>query len=303
MRPTRTCLTILAACTVAGLAGCKSDSSTPASTTTTPNASLVGLWTGTDSDNPTTTLNVIVNSANEFTAIRSDGVQFTGIMEVSGDTLVAAVAGYANFGASFPDSSVYGIGTLDGTVNPGTSLTATVSFTTNGGTSLPGSWSLVPGSLSSVASSLASVAGSYTDNATGATVSIAATGSIGSQDATTGCVLSGTIGTGDTAIDEYQVAYTLAGCRSNYAVLNGLSLTGMGYLDNSTSPASFTYAVTGSSAGSEYGIAATLTSRCARPHHPLGHPSGRGDPRSGKGHDCRRTCRHRAGQRGRREGH
>ncbi|MFI4890089.1 MAG: hypothetical protein ACHQIL_06105 [Steroidobacterales bacterium] len=250
------------ACIAVSLVGCK-NSDSAASTIPTANASVVGLWTGTDTDNPTLTLNAVIDSTGEMIVIRSDGVQFVGNLQISGDTLATALDGYANFGTSFSDRSIYGIGTLDGTVTPGTSIAATVSFTTNSGTSIPGSWSFTPGALTSVGSSLTTVTGNFTDDATGATVSITGSGAMTSQDATTGCVLNGTIGTGDTTIDEYQVSYTLESCTGKYAVLNGVKFSGMGYMNFSTTPATLTYAVAGSSTTgsttSNFGIVSNLT--------------------------------------------
>jgi hypothetical protein len=245
-------------CIALSIVGCK-NSGTSASATPTPNATVVGLWTGTDADS-TLGLNAIIDSTGEMIVIRSDGAQFVGNLQISGDTIAAALDGYANFGSSFPDNSIYGIGTLDGAVNPGTSITATVSFTTNGNTSIPGSWSFTPGALTSVGSSLSSVTGNFADNATGATVSITSSGAMTSQNEPgTGCILTGTIGTADPAVDEYQVSYTLQLCTANYAVLNGVSFTGMGYLDFSTIPATLIYAVAGSLANGNFGIVSNLT--------------------------------------------
>lgn len=247
------------ACITAGLAGCNGSGNTIASSGATPNASVVGLWSGTDTDNPDLAYNVIIDSTGDMVAIRSDGVQFVGVLTISGDSVAASLGGFANFGSSFPDNSIYGIGTLSGTVTPGTSITANVTFTTNGGTSIPGDWTLTPGTLTGTGSSLTAVTGSFTDTVTGATVSVSAAGAIASQNATTGCVLSGTIGTSDTAIDEYQVSYTLAGCSGAYAVLNGVAFTGLGYLDTTISPATLTYAVSGSSGNGNFGIVSILT--------------------------------------------
>ncbi len=248
------------ACIVISVAGCNNSDSTTG--TTTPNASVVGLWTGTDADSGLV-LNAIINSAGEMIVIRSDGLQFVGNLQVAGDTIAATLDGYTNYGSSFTDNSIYGIGTLDGTVVPGTSISASVTFTTNGGTSIPGSWSFTPGALTSVGSSAAAVTGNFTDNATGATVSITASGAMTSQNPATGCVLNGTISTTDTAIDEYQVSYTLEDCTetspTNYTILNGVTFTGMGYLDFSTTPATLTYAVAGSSANGNFGIISNLT--------------------------------------------
>jgi hypothetical protein len=245
------------ACLAAALVGCHGGDSIGGSTTT-PNASIVGLWNGTDSDNPGLAYNVIIDSAGDMVAIRSDGVQFVGTLQISGDSVAASLAGYANFGASFPDRSIYGIGTLSGTVNPGTSIAAMVAFTTNGGTSLPGDWTLTPNALTDAGSSLNSVNGTFTDSVTGATVVISAAGVMSSQDANTGCTLTGTIGTSDTSLDEYQVSYTLANCSGDYAVLIGVPFAGLGYLDTTVSPATLTYAVAGTSSNGSFGIVSVL---------------------------------------------
>ncbi len=246
-------------CLAIGLVSCNGSNGTIAGGTATPNASVVGLWGGTDSDNPDLALNVIINSGGEMVAIRSDGAQFVGTLQISGDAIDATLDGYANFGSSFPDNSIYGIGTLSGSVDPGTSLTANITFTTNGGNSLPGAWSLTPGTLTNVGSSLVSVTGNFTDTLTGASVSITASGAMTSQNPNTGCVLNGTISTPDTAINEYQVNYTLAGCSASYAVLDGVNFSGLGYLDNTTTPVTLTYAVSGSSASGNFGIVSFLT--------------------------------------------
>jgi hypothetical protein len=245
------------ACLAAGLGGCGSGN-TIGSSTTTPNASVVGLWSGTDTDNPGLTYNVIIDTAGDMVAIRTDGVQFVGVLQISGDTVTSSLAGYANFGSSFPDRSIYGIGTLNGTVTPNTSISANVAFTTNGGTSLPGDWTLTPASLTDAGSSLNAVNGNFTDTVTGATVAINASGAMSSQDANTGCILSGTISTIDTSIDEYEVTYTLASCSGDYAVLSGVTFAGLGYLDTTVSPANLTYAVAGSSSNGNFGIVSVL---------------------------------------------
>ena len=239
-----------------GLSGCKNDNSTGTGTNTT--SSLAGLWGGTDADDSGITLNVLISSTNQMVVIRSDGVQFTSDLQLCGNAVVGAVDGYTNFGTSFSDGSGYGIGTLDGTFVEAASITATVQFTTKSGTSLPGSWSLTPGSLSTSGSSLTAVTGNFTDKATGATVSITSSGAMTSQDASTGCVLNGTIGTDDTTIDVYQVSYTLESCTATAAVLNGITFTGLGYVDSTTSPAVLTYAVSGSGTAGNYGIVSAL---------------------------------------------
>jgi hypothetical protein len=261
MRAPRTRLIGLSAVVTASwlAASCNSSTSGLGTSTTTTNQSATGVWSGTDS---VTSLGVvgIVNSAGQATFIRSDGVQFDGSVQVSGTTLAATITGYTNFNQTFSDGSTYGIGTLNGTVSSGGSLTATLAFTTNGGTALTGSWSLSFEALSATASSTAAVQGNYTDVATNAVLSITSTGVMTEQNAANGCVLNGSISTTDSSTNVYQVSYTLEDCTGANAVLNGVQFTGLGYLDVSASPVELVISVAGANSTSQYGIVSDLSS-------------------------------------------
>jgi hypothetical protein len=238
------------------LAGC--NSTTDGSSTTTTNASASGVWSGSDSVSGLTVAGII-NSAGRAAFIRSDGVQFDGTVQVSGSNLAVTVDGYSNFPGDFSDGSDYGIGTLDGSVSTAGTLAATLTFTTNGSTSISGSWSLSYVSLSSSGSSLATVAANYTDSVTGVTVSITSAGVMTAQNGSNSCVLNGSISTGDSTTDVYEVAYSYEDCTGTYASLNGVQFTGLATLNTSTSPIQLTIAVTGtSSSGAKYGIVSTL---------------------------------------------
>jgi hypothetical protein len=238
------------------LAGCiGADSDTGTSTTT--NQSAVGIWSGTDSVTGLA-VTAIVNSSGESVFLRSDGVQFAGTAQVSGSSLAVAVDGYSNFTNTFPDGTTTGVGTISGTVTTSTTMTVTLSFNTSGDTAITGTWTLSFNALSSVASSLAAVTASYTDGITGATVSIDGLGDVDSQDPATGCVLTGTISTNDTAYDIYQIAFTYKSCIGNYAVLNGVDMTGLAVLDTGVSPQQLVIAVTGQSSSGAYGITSYL---------------------------------------------
>jgi hypothetical protein len=238
------------------LAGCNSTSDDSNSTTT--NATATGIWTGSDS---VSGLNItaFINSAGQATFIRSDGIEFVGTVQVSGNTLAVTVDGYSNFGTTFSDGSTYGIGTLNGSVMTGETLTATLSFTTNDNTSISGTWSLTYDTLSNTASSTAAVSANYTDSVSGAVVSITSTGAMTSQSGSTGCVLNGSISTGDSTHDIYEVAFTYEDCTGTDAVLNGVQFTGLAILDTEDSPAQLSVAVSGSSSTAKYGIVSTLT--------------------------------------------
>lgn len=237
------------------LAGCNSPTDNSGSSTT--DASATGVWTGTDS---VTNLAVtaFIDAGGQAVFFRSDGVQFTGSAQVASSTLAVTVDGYSDFPSAFSDNSTYGIGTLNGTVSTATRLAATLTFTTNGGTALTGTWSLNFAAQSNTASSTTAVSGNYTDNVNGAVLSINTSGTMTSQNANNGCVLNGSISTSDGTHDIYQVAFSYGNCTGTYAVLNGVQFTGLATLSGG-SPAQLTLAVTGASSTARYGIVSTLT--------------------------------------------
>jgi hypothetical protein len=235
--------------------GCNSTSDEGSSTTT--NASATGVWSGTDSVSGLS-VTAFINSGGQATFIRGDGAQFVGSAQVSGDTLAVTVDGYSDFPAAFSDGSTYGLGTLSGTVTTGSTITATLSFTTNDGTAIGGSWSLTFQSQSNSGSSTSAVSANYTDAVTGAVLSITSNGDMTEQNASNGCVLNGSISTGDTSQDIYEVAYSFGNCTGTYAVLNGVQFTGLASLNTSVSPAQLVMGVTGASSTSKYAIISTL---------------------------------------------
>ena len=259
------------ACLSTCLVGC-GGSSGSGSMTPPPNASLVGLWAGTDANSgfPVT---AIIDSAGNLVVIRSDGLQFVGDLQIAGNTIAATLSGYANFGRSFPDTgAIYGIGTLTGSAATAASISAAVSFTTvTTSTPVPGSWTLTPDAASGVPSALSDVTGNFAVVSPGVSaappidsLSITAAGLMSGQGSTTGCLLQGTISTPDTAINEYAVSYTISGCTANYAVLNGVTFSGLGFANYATSPATLTLAVRGTATtdamnGIDFGIISALT--------------------------------------------
>ena len=217
------------------------------------NASATGVWGGTDS---VTGLSVAgyIDSAGNAAFIRADGVQFVGATQVSGDTLVAAVVAYTNFGSTFNDGSTYGLGTLNGTVMTGSTLTLSLSFTTNGGTAGSGSWSLAFNTLTNSGSSLTAISANYTDTASGSVISISGNGLMTGQNPANSCVLNGTVTLINGSYDIYQVSLTYENCTGSYAVLNGLQLTGLAVFNPNTSPTQLTISVAGASSTSKFGL-------------------------------------------------
>jgi hypothetical protein len=251
-------------------AGCGSGGLDSSSTTPTDQSAL-GIWSGTDSQSGLA-LEAFVNSAGQADFIRADGVQYIGTVQVSGNTLTLTVDGYTNVGTAFCSGcAAYGIGTVNGTVTTGSSISATLTFTPTGGTQVSSTWSLTYQTLSTTASSLATIAGTYTsgtafvggdDPLSGASVTISSTGVISGQDSSSGCVINGTVTDGDSTTDVYEVSYTLSGCTdATYTDLNGLQFTGLAVFNVNDSPNQFVMGVTAQAAsdGPYYGLVTALT--------------------------------------------
>ena len=248
-----TVLTLLAACGGGGGSG---------SSTTPPvqNASPGGIWQGTDS---VTGLQVtgIVDEGGEGHFIRSDGVQFVGTVETSGNNFSAQIEGYTQFGTTFPDGSTSGSGSVTGTIDQRVSITATTQFTTAGGTTTNGTLDLTFDSLYSAGSSLATIAGSYnyTTSNGGVLITISADGAVSAQDPNTGCVVSGTVSIIDSSYNAYQVQLTYSSCLGTAGALDGIEFSGLLTYDNTVSPAVIYAGVTGSGGGTTYAIVYKLT--------------------------------------------
>jgi len=248
---------ITALATAALVIGCNATDTGSGSSATTTDAAATGVWSGTDSVSGLA-VTALINSAGQATFIRSDGVQFAGTVQVSGSTLATAVDGYTNFGNTFGDGSTYGIGTVDGTVATGSTISAALTFTTNGNTSISGTWSLSYAAQSNNVSSPAAISGNFTDASTGAVVSINSSGVMTSQNPTNGCVLNGSVSTNDTSHDVYAVAYSYGNCTGTYAQLNDVQFTGLATLSTSGSAPQILLAVRGTSSTSKYSIVSTL---------------------------------------------
>ena len=248
-----TLTSLLGALAALVIAGCNGGMYGGMSNPVPMNASATGIWGGTDA---VTGLNVAgyIDPAGEAVFIRADGVQFAGGTQVLGDTLVAAVVGYSNFGSTFTDGSTYGLGTLNGTVATGSTLTLSLSFTTNGGTAQAGSWSLTFNTLTNSGSSLNTISANYADTASGSVISISGNGVMTGQNPANSCVVNGTITIINSSYDIYQVSLTYENCTGSYAVLNGLQLTGFAVLNPNSSPTQLTISVAGASSGSKFGL-------------------------------------------------
>ncbi|HYL01208.1 MAG TPA: hypothetical protein VEU78_08430 [Steroidobacteraceae bacterium] len=221
------------------------------------NASPGGIWSGTDSDSPLQVTGIIDESGN-LRFIRADGVQYVGTATTSGNSISAHFDAYTPFGSAFADGSTHETGSLSGTIDARVSITASTQSMTDKGTPSNGTLALTFNPLYDQASSLAAIAGNYVEAGSGTAVSIGANGAIFSQDATTGCVVNGTVAIINASYDAYAVQATYASCTGADAVLNGITFSGLATLNTSVSPMQLIAGVTGSGGGTTYAIVDTL---------------------------------------------
>lgn len=264
-----------AACLVAVaayLSGCNTDGlstlDSSSSSSSSGVASAAGIWTGTDSATGLA-ITGFIDASGQADFILSNGVQFTGAVQVAGTSVAMSLDGHTQFGAQFSDGTTYGVGTFSGTLSSGSSLAGTLTFTTTGNSMTSSDWSLTFSSLYDTSSALTSVGGTYTESSSavtqgldplsGASVSISSTGMLSGQNSTNGCVLNGTISNSNPSYDVYQVSYTYASCTGSYSVLNGVQFTGLADYNPNVSPSEIVIGATGQNgSGTYYGLVLAL---------------------------------------------
>ncbi len=217
------------------------------------NASVGGIWTGTDSISGLQVTG-IADEEGEFHFIRTDGVQYVGTATTSGNSLSGSYDGYTEVGTEFPDGSTHGVGNLTGTVQQRSSISANVSFKTDAGNSSSGTLSLTFNKLYNNPSALATLSGNYTDTKSGDVISVTGNGDISWQDPNTGCVGNGTVSIINVSYNAYRVQFSYASCTGQSAVLNGVTFSGLATLDSATNPQQVVAGVTGAAGGVQYAI-------------------------------------------------
>ena len=194
--------------------------------TPTQASSPGGIWMGTDSSTGMQVTALIAESG-QMQLIRSDKAQLFGAITISsGNTISASIDGIAPFGGSFPDGSIHGTGKITGTLSARSSIQATITFTTDSGESTTSSVSLTFQSSYLTQPNVSSLSGSYTDSATGPTVTIDSGGALFAQDSSSGCVINGQINVVQGNYNLWAASVYYANCRGSSAALNGLQFSG-----------------------------------------------------------------------------
>ena len=223
------------------------------------NVPVGGVWTGTFSYTPpvsatvptptaqTVSVVMAATETNEFWVVEVN--QTTGCAHIgygSAYSKQSAISGGYGYGDTcvFDDGSTQGSGTISGTAVSHKTLTLSFDETTAAGNSYA---TFAPDftfqSLYLEGSALATLAGSYTDGA-GNAVSIDSSGTISGSGVGT-CASASKISLINSTYNLYRVTYTLSGCTATGdQKLNGVTLSGLGYLDDTSTTAAHQFIYT-----------------------------------------------------------
>lgn len=210
----------------------------------------------------------IIDESPRVHLVQSDGTQFVG--DVTGYTInnrecyfdrdKSELHAVLPLGASLPDGSHSGTGKADASWvkrSGQLQLTADIKTSASGKFTLAfiGAYDPLHGS----GSSRAAIAGSYrpTSSPAAEVLTIDAAGQMFSQNATTGCVINGTIDPVDGRFDVYRVNLTYSACQGALSPLNGLPVKGLATYDAGKTPAELFMALDAASSLQHYSIVLT----------------------------------------------
>lgn len=223
------------------------------------NESPGGIWNGTDSQTGGAVLGLVTEDGR-FHVIRADGTQYVGTVTTQGISGSGNFDGYAPLGTTFADGSTHGTGSVAGTIHQRSSFTASTQFTTDAGHAFSDTLTMTFDPLYNRASSLATIAGNFTEPGSGTVFSVNGDGTIFAQAGPAiGCVINGKVSIIDANYNAYGVSVTYASCVGPYAVLNGLTLTGLGTLDNTVVPERAIIGLSGTAGGTKVAIVEMLS--------------------------------------------
>jgi len=220
---------------------------------TTTNASLGGIWRGTDAASGQQMLGIIAETG-EFNFLRSDNIQYVGTATTSVNNVTGNIEGIVPLGFTFGDGATHATGTLTGTVHERQTLSTNIKFATDLGSVSSGVASLNFDTLYNDSSALSTVAGNYTSTTNGPVFNINSNGAVFLQDPATGCVLNGTVSIINARYNAYRVLFSYSNCQNQSVALNGISFSGLAMLDRTISPVGIVIAATGATFGKKYGV-------------------------------------------------
>ena len=216
-------------------------SSTTAVIADPANASVGGIWFGTDSDGGQ--IIALITETGRFHMLDQDGFQGSAILPVSSaNELSADFQTVPPIDVSFADDSGFADCSISGSFAERSTLDASVACTTSQGAESSVTMNLNYQALYELGSSLDLFTGTWTDASDpGAdVVNVDATGMITGQDGgASGCVYSGQVTLIDPTYNVYHIEWTYSSCNG------GVSFSGLAAIDNTVSPTEFVLAATG----------------------------------------------------------
>jgi hypothetical protein len=214
-----------------------------------------GAWLGTDGSGHEI-LALSTESGRVRWVIPSTGEQGFGTGSVSGTAVTINYTYVAPLGFTLADGSSSATCAATGTIQARQTLAVTTNCITTLGGTFNSSASLSYDSGYDVDSSLSAIAGNYDDF--GVVLNVAGNGVVFEQDPGTGCVVNGQVSIIDSQFNAYDVSITYSSCLGNFAILNGATFTGIGYINNTVTPEQVTVGLTGAVSGVTYSLVFTV---------------------------------------------
>jgi hypothetical protein len=206
-----------------------------------------GIWQGKQPNSDVWVVGIITE-AGESRFNQSDGSLYSCTVTTSGNAISCSYNGIAMSGFTYPDGSTYGTGTLQGTIKARQTIIGTTNFTTHDGLKMTGAVDMSFNDVYNTGSSLAKIAGNYLDKTNNAVLNVNSNGVLYEQDPASGCVINGQISIIDGKYNAYHVAFSFSSCTGDSAVLNGITATGLGFLDTKANPDALIIAVSNDAA-------------------------------------------------------
>ncbi len=234
------------------------DTSVPISDTLV-GCSAGGIWRAADGTV------ALIDEDDHAHLVRPDGTQFVGDVvgvrynkqDCLADREKSEMHVVLPPGVALPDGSTSGKGRVDaGWVARTGQLQLTVDVRTAGGGTYPVAFLGTYDSLHASNSSRATITGMYRSTASpeAAVLTIDSDGGMFSQDATTGCVVNGTINPVDSHYDVYRVTLSYSACQGALTPLNGLPVKGLATYDAQRNPAELVLALDAGEGTQHYSI-------------------------------------------------
>jgi PKD repeat protein len=223
------------------------DGSTSAVIASLTNASPGGIWFGTDSEGDN--IVALITETGRFHFLDEFDFQGSGIVAVSAtDEFDVSFRFVPPVGGSFADGTAFADCSASGLLTERSTLDGTVACTTAGGTQSSVAVSLTYQALYDLDSDLAAFVGTWTDSSNPGVdvVNVDAMGVITGQDGSgSGCIYDGQVTIIDPNYNAYDIEWTYLSCVGQSAVLNGVTFSGIGAIDNTVTPTEFVLGATG----------------------------------------------------------